>query len=436
MKSIRPRRADLKGLKLSAEDGFVLSRIVGPLTLRELVAISGMEEKKVVEIVERLAAQGAVEIERDASFAEPVRDPVPSFAGIDELDGITEEEQEDDEPETPALMQAPPPKRPSVPLPIPPGIKQEKKEEKPPSRPSSIPPAATRPASSVALEVAGATDVGRVRTNNEDSFTVLDLGVVDAAVVDVSKQPHASIAMGQRGALLAVADGMGGENAGEVASKMVVDTLRELLAGSGAIKKPADLLREAVEAANARVVEAGVEPKQAGMGATVVALLLVGTAAYTAEVGDSRAYLLRGGKLTQLTKDQTYTSLLVEQGVLTEEDAKKSHAKHVVLQACGKASDIVVAQRRLELRRGDVLLLCSDGLSGQVSDEDVKNVLVSKKVLSDACAELIAKANEHKGDDNVTVVAARVAGLSLPAARADEEVADTVTVIRPYALPT
>ncbi len=387
MKAIRPRRVDLATLKLTPEEGFVLSRIVGPLALHELVAISSLEEARVVAIVERLASAGAIDIDgRELPAAPPpppFRAPAPSFSGIDELEAIGE---------------------------------------------GAASPEAAR---GHALAIAGASHPGHVRANNEDAFAAVDL--TDGGLVDVSTSRGAALDPGARGVLLAVADGMGGANAGEVASRTVVDALRKRVSASDARVEPAESLREAVEAANAGVLESAAWPGCEGMGATVIAVLVRDGVAYTAEVGDSRAYVLRSGALTQISKDQTYTALLVEQGVLSADDARKSRAKHVVLQACGRAPEVVVAQRAVALRSGDVLLLCSDGLSGQVDDGAIAAILRDAGSPADACAKLVAAANARGGEDNVTVVVARIGGLDLPTTHT---VAAATRTIREFAFPT
>lgn len=390
---IRPRKVDFRTLKLSAEEGFVLSRLSGPTTMRELVALSNLEEARVEEIVQRLATEGAIEIEGAPK-------PTPPS------------------PPTAARSSA------RVPVPPAPTASKPKPSRAPPEAPAAAPPPMRAPVPSfagideldmmgeptdaAAVAFAAATDIGRVRTNNEDAFITLDLG--------------------ERGVLLGVADGMGGANAGEIASRIVVDTLRATLGPSGGPDDPAEALRVAVEKSNTKVIEAAAWPGREGMGATLIAVLVRDGVAYSAEVGDSRFYVLRGGALTQVSKDQTYTSVLVEQGVLTPEDAKASRAKNVVLQACGRSPELIVAQRRVELAAGDVLLLCSDGLSGEVEDPDSAKLLGAAEPLDATCANLIAAANAHGGKDNVTVVVARIAGEPPEASTVDE----STTLIRAF----
>jgi serine/threonine protein phosphatase PrpC len=157
------------------------------------------------------------------------------------------------------------------------------------------------------------------------------------------------------------------------------------------------------------------------MGATLVGVLIHGGDAYTAEVGDSRAYLLRRSKLTRITKDQTQLQILLDMGLLTEDLAKQSHAKNIVLQACGRAPELVVAQNRIPLRARDRLLLCSDGLTLNVGDAEIENIL-SAAPIEDACAQLMALAIERGGQDNVTVLVVEVGG-ALPVPGPDDAAA-------------
>ena len=280
--------------------------------------------------------------------------------------------------------------------------------------------------------VCGLSDVGCVRTNNEDAFAVVDLASDD--VVDVAGS-QTLIAASPRGVLLVVSDGMGGENAGEVASALVVETARAAMKDAAVEEDPARALAAAIEQANERVAAAAIEPGREGMGATVIAVLVCGSYAYTAEVGDSRAYLLRGGAITQLSKDQTHVQVLVDQGLLEPAKAKTSRAKSVVLQACGKSPELVVAQRRLALRERDKLLLCSDGLTAHLEDADIAAILEEAAHLDEACAKLVALAKERGGQDNITVIAAEVGG-SLPAVEAGETIDDCVETLRAFTVTT
>jgi PPM family protein phosphatase len=278
----------------------------------------------------------------------------------------------------------------------------------------------------VVVQVCGATDVGSVRSNNEDALAVVD--VTRAEHVDVANV--ASLDAGDRGILLEVADGMGGENAGEVASAVLLEAVGEHLVQASATDA-ARALGDAVAHGNARVIEAAAERGRAGMGSTLVAVLIRGGLAYTAEVGDSRAYLLRGARLTQLTTDQTQAQMLVEAGLLTPENAKTSRAKNVLVQACGRVSELVIAQTSIALRQGDRLLLCSDGLTADVSNTEIEHVLATTASLDAACARLLTLAAERGGLDNVTVLVAQLGG-ALPPPSDEESVGDTMEHLRRF----
>jgi serine/threonine protein phosphatase PrpC len=347
------------------------------MTTGEVIAISGMDEPSVMAIVRRLVMKGAVEVD------DPSGPALGEFGVLSDL----EADSSDDDAAT--------------------------------EDPS---PAATAP---ISLAVYALTDVGRVRSNNEDAFAAFDVSL--GVRIDTAHERREVV--GPRGILLMVSDGMGGANAGEIASEIVVDTLSKRLIAT-TDEDAARALAESVELSNERVLGAALEPGREGMGATVVAVLVVGNEAITAEVGDSRAYVVREGVATLITKDQTYVQLLQDQGLLTPDMIAFSRARNVVLQAVGKADSITVAQRRLALRSGDVLVLCSDGLSAQVQEKEIAAAL-EESIVSGVRA-LVALANDRGGKDNVTVLVARV--IDGPVARSDETVSETIAVIREAAL--
>lgn len=168
------------------------------------------------------------------------------------------------------------------------------------------------------------------------------------------------------------------------------------------------------------------------MGATLTAALIHGLHAYVAEVGDSRAYLLRGGALEQVTRDQSYVQFLVDQEGFSREQARKSNLRNVVLQAIGQGPQVRPALQRLALRRGDRLLLCSDGLSNKLNEDEMREILRGTPDLDAACARLIDAANEHGGDDNITVILSAFDGPDWPEAAADEIVADTIVTLSSF----
>ena len=275
------------------------------------------------------------------------------------------------------------------------------------------------------VQVFAQTDVGRTRDHNEDSFIVVNLSegapLRFERLVEQPADPSATLFM--------VADGMGGAAAGEVASATAVDVvlrhLREKLPGKDAIT-PAMLVEEltrAAEKANWSIFQqAASKPELRGMGTTATIAALLGDTLYVAQVGDSRAYLLRNGAATQLTKDQSLMQKLIEAGELTEEEAAHSERRNIILQALGPEASVKVDVTVQPVRRGDVLLLCSDGLSGLVRPEDMARIVEEELDLSVACDRMVAMANDQGGPDNITVVAARFEGAGLSVARSSDDV--------------
>lgn len=256
--------------------------------------------------------------------------------------------------------------------------------------------------------IAAKSDVGRVRTNNEDAFGLLDL----TRGTRLETGPTAvELPIGEDGLLLALSDGMGGHQAGEVASALVLESLYTGLrtGGDGPI---ASKLDAAVRTANGEVFHAARAGNKKGMGATLTAVLVRGNEAYLAQVGDSRAYLLRSGELRQLSRDQSLVQMLVDGGLMSIEDAKNSPQKNVILQAMGLAAEVKVAIGRLDLRCDDVVLLCCDGLSNAISDDELRSLLL-EHAPAVACERLVALANERGGEDNLTAIIARFAGSGL-----------------------
>jgi serine/threonine protein phosphatase PrpC len=170
------------------------------------------------------------------------------------------------------------------------------------------------------------------------------------------------------------------------------------------------------------------------MGATLTAVHLTGRTAYVVEVGDSRAYLLRSGTIRQLTHDQSVAQLLMDSGALQPEDAKTSPMRNMLAQAMGHNSAVQVALGKLDLRDRDCLLLCSDGLTGRVTDDEIRSTVLGSKNLGAACERLVALANERGGEDNVTVVLAGIGG-DLPPANPDERVSRTYEILETFAPP-
>ncbi len=266
---------------------------------------------------------------------------------------------------------------------------------------------------SVHVSVAGRTDVGRTREHNEDTYLVADLSTGQLCDATEAQVCH----VGPRGSLFMVADGMGGAAAGELAAALAAETIHKHLIGTWTAdedtsrEKFAFRVREAVEEANRKIHEYAQEhPDVRGMGTTVTAAGVFGSDLYLAQIGDSRAYMIRRGVATQLTKDQSLTQRLVDAGEMTEEQAEKSERKNIILQALGPDPQVRVDLTYEELRRDDVLILCSDGLSGQVKREEFAEYAGRLTDLAELCSALIDLANSRGGPDNITVVAARFEG--------------------------
>lgn len=272
---------------------------------------------------------------------------------------------------------------------------------------------------SINLKICARSDIGRVRDNNEDAFVVVDLA--NTAPIHTTPRP-VELQVEREGVLLAVSDGMGGAQAGEVASALTLRTLRHALAASSAEESADARLKRSVESANYEVWKAARDTGRLGMGATLTAVLICGTNAYVAEIGDSRAYLLRENRLIQLTRDQNISQILIDTGRLTREQAEASRYKNIITQAIGTRPKVVVALNRVGLRRGDTLLLCSDGLSTKVKDEEIRSTLAAGRELDAACMQLVDVANYRGGEDNVTVVLAEIRGERLRVGTGDDRV--------------
>ena len=265
----------------------------------------------------------------------------------------------------------------------------------------------------IKVSVFARTDVGQQREHNEDAFLVADLTLRNASLLPEVREHE----LGPKGTLLMVADGMGGAAAGEVASEMATDSVYEHLTehwlqdNEDTPQQFAFRLREAVEGANTKIHEhAKQNPDRRGMGTTTTAVGVLGNFLYLTQVGDSRAYLVRDGHATQLTKDQSLMQRLVDAGELTEEEAEQSERKNIILQALGPDPRVRVDLTHQEIRQGDTVVVCSDGLSGQVTTEEIAKVITENKDLVAACGALIDLANERGGPDNITAIVARLHG--------------------------
>lgn len=263
----------------------------------------------------------------------------------------------------------------------------------------------------------GRTVTGRVRKNNEDNLWASALGAEGAREGDSEGRTETRFP----GALFAVADGMGGALAGEVASRLAVTTVSAELIRRGQVIRRGqemgadaedtlvfDALRGAVEAANACIRGEGESnPQRRGMGTTLTAVWAHSDRAWIAQVGDSRAYLFRGGHLRQLTKDQSLVGKLIEDGIISEREAERMAGRNIILQALGtdEPLDVVLGVETLE--PGDLLMLCTDGLSGVLNNEHLQDDLRRGGEPEATCLRLIEAANERGGPDNITVLLVR-----------------------------
>lgn len=274
----------------------------------------------------------------------------------------------------------------------------------------------------ITLKLYAQTDVGMVRSGNEDNFLILDLSTGHSWTAGEPTNPNLlGFTQGFYGSLLAVSDGMGGALAGEVASRLAVETVRDrmlqLQAHSRYRQVPfPERLRLAIEEANQLInVESVSNPEHKGLGATFTAAAAQGNRLYFAQVGDSRAYLIRQGKIIRITKDQSLVQQLIDAGQITEEEAETHSYRNVILQALGAHGNVNVEVNWIKLCQTDTLVLCSDGLSGKVRADEIARLVQGSSDLNAACQSLISLANERGGEDNITVVIVQFDGAGLPA---------------------
>jgi len=239
----------------------------------------------------------------------------------------------------------------------------------------------------VHIEFGVLSDQGRVRASNEDAF-----------VVDGPNR------------LFLVADGMGGHAAGEVASRIAASVVHDAIDAAGAAGDAGKTLGSAVRQANARVYETQrARAEYRGMGTTLTALLFDGPRYHVAQVGDSRAYLLREGVLEQLTRDHSLVWPLYENGILSKDEIVRHPHKHLVTRSIGTHPDVEVDLRSADCREGDLYLLCSDGLTDVLGDGEIGRILAGPDASpEDSCRRLVRSANEAGGPDNITAVVVRI----------------------------
>jgi serine/threonine protein phosphatase PrpC len=271
------------------------------------------------------------------------------------------------------------------------------------------------------VELHAKTDVGRVRRGNEDNFLLLDLTAARAwSGSDGAENPDdmREFPIGEHGLVLVVSDGMGGALAGDVASRMAIEAVRDVLMGKNSDGNGCDpdsslveCLRHATMEANKNIHYKSLEDSRcSGMGATLTGAAVKDDKLDLIQVGDSRAYVLRGEQIRLATKDQSLVQQLVDVGQISEAEAETHMFRNVILQALGAQNELTPATARIQLRRGDMLLLCSDGLSGKLRNEDIRQIVADADDLGSACDALVAEANNRGGEDNITVVLARFTG--------------------------
>lgn len=285
------------------------------------------------------------------------------------------------------------------------------------------------------VEIHATSHVGRVRKGNEDNYLLLNIARSKAwtnnhedseFVIETQK-----FDVDMNGIVVAVSDGMGGALAGEVASKMAVETVSTQLLEDDpdATLTPEEYethlisrLYNATVYANSLIHQQGRSDAQfQGMGATFTGIGITKKNVEIVQVGDSRAYLIRNSKIYQVTKDQSLVQQLIDAQQISPEEAETHTLKNVILQALGAQNEIYPVSARFEPRRGDVLLICSDGLSNKVSAASMQRIVLEHlNDLEMACADLVTEANEAGGEDNITVILAKVSGDDLAEAEGDE----------------
>ena len=287
------------------------------------------------------------------------------------------------------------------------------------------------------VELYAKSDVGRVRRGNEDNFLVLDLSTEQTWTGSDGAIPPEKLTrfnLGNKGLILVVSDGMGGALAGDVASRMAVDSVREMLigaAGEEACDPAIDLvecLKNATVYANLAIhLRSQEDSRCAGMGATFTGAAVRGDTLDLVQVGDSRGYVIRKDQIRLATKDQSLVQQLVDVGQISESEAETHMFRNVILQALGAQSEVAPVTGKIRLRQGDLVLLCSDGLSGKLRADDIQHIVAnSNGDLAKACDGLVDEANNRGGEDNITVVLARFMGDDL-----EEPSTDRITIELP-----
>jgi len=256
-----------------------------------------------------------------------------------------------------------------------------------PQSDEQVDPEETRMDAAMKLSWHGITDVGLVRGHNEDNFAFLDLGART---------------------LFVVADGMGGHDAGEVASNIAVKTVcREVREGKVQGTDPLAFVERAVQKANAEVRREGAR-KGSNMGTTLTIALVEEGTAYIGSVGDSRAYWMENGSITQVTEDHSLVAKLVAAGKLTREEARNHPRSNLLYRTIGTDEHVKSGAYRLKLNKGGTLLLCTDGLWGELDDEEIRGLCAREQHTEISCARLVQRANANGGKDNITAIVVKV----------------------------
>ena len=288
-----------------------------------------------------------------------------------------------------------------------------------PSPDSGRPPATPAPSTTaVRIDVAGLSDKGKVRDENQDHFLVVRAGRYAETVVTSLPSGQIPERSEDRGLLMMVADGMGGQAAGEFASRTVLTTLTHLILNhpqwalkvdeqsAAAIEDRVVARYQALDAALAEKMQA--DPSLKGMGTTLTVAYSLGLDVFIAHAGDSRAYLFHDGSVRQLTRDHTYVQRLVDAGMMSREAAAGHQLRNALTNVLGGGSrSVEVDLKRLQVAAGDRLLLCSDGLTCTMKDEEIAGLLARSPSATEACRRLVDLALERGAPDNVTVIVAR-----------------------------
>lgn len=236
------------------------------------------------------------------------------------------------------------------------------------------------------LKTFSVTNIGRKRKLNQD-------------YVYTSEKP-----VGQLPNLFIVADGMGGHNAGDYASKLAVTTMVEKIIESQE-SEPAGILGQAIDRANAAVWEsAAANPELEGMGTTVVAAACYGDTLHVANVGDSRLYVIDGHEIRQITKDHSWVEEMVRRGGIGREEARNHPDKNIITRAVGTEDTVKADFFSVQLKEGDLILMCTDGLTNMLEDEEIRMILNGARDIVEKAEELVRRANENGGRDNISVI--------------------------------